>query len=424
MSLSLPENVERKGLCIKWDNMKRDIMGLNKLTELDVIKKITCQNVESRRINIEKVQNQLEDTKMNKRLFRLLLLFIFCTFVYSCESDNPIFANGKPIEVKVVTIVTFQDLDAIDKPNTGEAFWWFTAGGLNNAIPLPGGFAPIFTNASKDHLLLITGSGKCNAAASMMSLGLNNSFDFSNAYFMVAGISGGRPEVTTIGSAVWATWIVDAGLAAEIDPRELPDDVEFPFFRLGCTIPPFCSMAFDVGTELYRLDSDLVEWAVKLSNEISLSDSEMVQEIRDKYPQNAARQKPSIQRGDDIASDTFLHGKLLSNFMSWWMENFTDGEGIYYVSDFEDTAIATALKRLEEAGRVDFNRLMILRSPSNFDQQHPGQTALESLSAASSGGMPDGAILAFENVYLAGSAVANQIIENWEVWREGPPPLD
>ncbi len=369
-------------------------------------------------------ENQCEDTNMNKRLCRLFFLFILCTFIYSCESNNPTLADGKPIEAKVVTIVTFQDLNAIDEPNTGEAFWWFTVGGLNNKIDLPGGFAPVFTNANKDHLLLITGSGKSNAATSIMSLGFLNSFDLRKAYFMVAGISGGRPEVTTIGSAVWAKWIVDAGLAAEIDPRELPDDIEFPFFRLGCTIPPFCSMPFDVGTEIYELNDDLIAWAFKLSNEISLSDNEMVQEIRDKYPQNAARQKPSIQRGDDIATDTFLHGKLLSNFMTWWMENFTDGEGIYYVSDFEDTAIATAMKRLEEASRVDFNRLMILRSPSNFDQQHPGQTALESLSDASSAGMPDGSILAFENVFLAGSAVANHIIENWEEWREGPPPLE
>ena len=67
---------------------------------------------------------------------------------------------------------------------------------------------------------------------------------------------------------------------------------------------------------------------------------------------------------------------------------------------------------------------MILRSQSNFDQQYLGQTALESLQDASGGGMPDGSILAFENVYLAGSSVANHIIENWEVWRNGVPPLN
>lgn len=358
------------------------------------------------------------------RLLSLIALVISMALMnLSCESNNSIADNG-PLNIKVVTIVTFQDLDAIDQPNTGEAFWWYTAGGLDNEIPLPGGYAPVFTNDNQDHLLIITGSGKSNAASSIMALGLNTDFDLSRAYFMIAAISGGRPEVTTIGSAIWVRWIVDSGLASEIDPRELPDSIDFPFFRLGCTIPQFCMDAFNTGSEIFELNNELRLWAADISGEIRLKNSNAVQEIRDMYPEEAARENASVQLGDSAEADTFFHGEILSGYLTWWVDNFTNGQGVYFTSSFEDTAISTALQRLDNVGIIDFNRFMLLRSPSNFDQQYPGQTALESLEDASGGGMPDGSILAFENVYLVGSTVANHIIQNWEDWKDGVPPLN
>lgn len=230
--------------------------------------------------------------------------------------------------------------------------------------------------------------------------------------------------MTTIGSAVWAGWAVDAGLTSEIDPRELPQNIEFPFFRLGCTIPQFCTNTFNIGTEIFELNNELRLWAREISGQAALADSEAVQEIRDNYPEPAARQKPSVQLGDVAATDIFLHGEIMSGYLTWWIDNYTENEGVYYISSFEDTAISTALTRLDEAGLVDFSRFMVLRSPSNFDQQYPEQTALESLEAAVRGGMPDGSILAYENAYLAGSAVANHIILNWEDWKDGVPPLE
>ncbi len=356
-------------------------------------------------------------------LYLISVVIVLAIMNLSCESNSSI-ADNRPLIIKVVTIVTFQDLDAIDQPNTGEAFWWYTDGELDNEIPLPGGYAPVFTNDDQDHLLIITGSGKSNAASSIMALGLNDSFDLSRAYFLVAAISGGRPEVTTIGSAIWVRWVVDSGLASEIDPRELPENIEFPFFRLGCTIPQFCTDAFNTGTEIFELNNNLRLWAANISDEVELANSNTVQMIRDMYPQEAARQNASVQLGDSAEADTFFHGEIISGYLTWWVENFTDAQGQYFTTSFEDTAISTALQRLQDAGLIDFSRFMLLRSPSNFDQQYPGQSALESLQDASGGGMPDGSILAFENVYLAGSAVANHIIENWEVWKDGVPPLN
>ena len=81
------------------------------------------------------------------RNFSLVLILILLSLInLSCESDNNSRAANGLLEIKVVTIVTFQDLDALDTLNTGEAFLWYTVGGLDNEIELAGGYAPVFTN--------------------------------------------------------------------------------------------------------------------------------------------------------------------------------------------------------------------------------------------------------------------------------------
>jgi purine nucleoside permease len=65
---------------------------------------------------------------------------------------------------------------------------------------------------------------------------------------------------------------------------------------------------------------------------------------------------------------------------------------------------------------------MVLRAASDFDQPHPGETALESLQVSlnnSTGASP----LAFENLYRAGSVVNAYILQHWTEWGKGVPPL-
>jgi purine nucleoside permease len=52
-----------------------------------------------------------------------------------------------------------------------------------------------------------------------LALGLDQRFDLSHAYWLVAGIAGVDPHQATIGSAVWAHYLVDGDLAHEIDAR-------------------------------------------------------------------------------------------------------------------------------------------------------------------------------------------------------------
>lgn len=90
------------------------------------------------------------------------------------------------------------------------------------------------------------------------------------------------------------------------------------------------------------------------------------------------------------------------------------GETNYCMTEMEDTGSLTALSRLAEAGRVDLNRVLVLRTASNFDRPYPGQTAAES----------GGFVPSVENAYRAGSVVTDYIIAHWTDWQAGPPPLE
>jgi purine nucleoside permease len=254
-----------------------------------------------------------------------------------------------------------------------------------------------------------------------MALGLSDKFDLSKSYIMIAGTAGTAPDMATIGSVVWAEYIVYGGLAEGIDPREPGFDWEFPLARLGCATR-WCDRAYVVGTEVYHLNRTLRDWAFNLSQAVALADNPKAEVARAPYPQENARRKPFVTKCDGMMTDTFWSGKLMSAWATWWVERQTGGAGTYCMAAFEDSGTLAAFTRLAMAGRVDIQRVMVMRAASDFDQPHPGETALRSLQASlddSTGGSG----LAFENLYRAGSAVNAYILQHWTEWEKGVPPL-
>src|SRR5258708_19783243 len=79
--------------------------------------------------------------------------------------------------------------------------------------------------------------GVSNAAASTLALGLDPRFDLRQAYWLVAGISGIDPADGSMGSAVWARFVVDGGLAHELDAREIPDGWSTGYIPLRSSRP-------------------------------------------------------------------------------------------------------------------------------------------------------------------------------------------
>ena len=58
---------------------------------------------------------------------------------------------------------------------------------------------------------------------------------------------------------------------------------------------------------------------------------------------------------------------------------YTGGKGNYMVAAMEDSGTLQALTFLNQAGRVDLQRVLVLRTVSNYDREAPGTTAADSL---------------------------------------------
>ncbi len=325
--------------------------------------------------------------------------------------------SESPKQVKVLTIAMFESGE-MTGDFAGEAQFWVEGEGLDEVIEVPGSFSPVYCK-SEGQCLVVTGMGIANATATVMAVGLSGLFDLSQAYIVVAGIAGIDPHDGTLGSAAWADWVIDGDLAYEIDSREIPAEWDYPYIHLGCTAP-WCEDGWAAGTEVYHLNTALVDWAYNLSKDVALADGEDAQAYRANYPADwPASQPPSVVRCDTVAASTYWHGDLLGQWAEWWAAQWSGGAANYCMTEMEDTGTLTALSRLADAGLVDLQRVLVLRTASNFDRPYEGQTAAESLAADSGGFVPS-----TRNAYLAGSAVTDYIIANWETWQAGVPPME
>jgi len=337
------------------------------------------------------------------------------------RSPRAVAQGTTPLRLKVLTVTMFQDLDRLAEANSGEAHLWVTRDALDRRIEIPGAYSPLYVDAAGEHGLIVTGMGIPNAAASMMAVGLSSALDLRFTYIMVAGIAGTPPDVGTLGTAAWAEWVVNAGAANEIDPRELPSDWLYPYFHLGCTTP-WCTDGFETGTEVFHLNAALTEAAFRLSKDVELADTDAARAYRAHFPGPAAADAPRVIKADSASTETFLGGRILSDWLSWWVGQWTDGRGVYGMSGNEDHGTMTSLRRLAAANLVDWDRVMVLRTASDFDQPYPGRTALQSIGDSSAMGLPIALDISLENAYRVGSAVTRDIIGNWDAWAAGVPP--
>lgn len=319
--------------------------------------------------------------------------------------------QAQKVSFKVITIAMFE-IGELKGDVAGEAQLWYERDSLSLEMYVQGAFSPLFYN-HKGQGLIITGMGTANASSTIMALGLNNNLDLKKTFFIIAGIAGTSPNVCTIGSAIWTRWIIDADMCHEIDAREIPNDWKYSRFRLGCN-EPWCNEGWIAGTEIYKLDSALTHKVYHLTKNVSLLDNQDAQTIRDGFPEHsAARLKPFVTIGDNIAGSNFFYGKIMSEWADWWIKKWTSDKGKYYVTNMEDIGTLTALKRLSDANIIAYNRIMVLRTAGNFDQQNPGKSANESIHDSLLG-FP----IAIENAYRVGSVVAHDIIGNWTIWNE------
>ena len=115
--------------------------------------------------------------------------------------------------------------------------------------------------------------------------------------------------------------------------------------------------------------------------------------------------------GDSIGSDRFFHGEIMARWAEDWDRIYTRGAGRLAISDCEDAGACIAFQRLAAMGRVDFNRLLILRTASNFTVPPTSVTAEKSVAY----------IPALEADYRVGSVVALKLLDGWAEYRDHVP---
>jgi purine nucleoside permease len=326
-------------------------------------------------------------------------------------------ALAAPIPVKVVVIALFEPgADQGDTP--GEYQYWVEREHLDRVFPFPQGFHDLRMN-DQGVMGVLAGVGTARAAASIMALGLDPRFDFSKTYWLVAGISGADPEDASLGSAVWAEWVVDGDLAYEIDSREIPPQWTTGYVPLGKT-RPYEQPRNDELFAMFHLNPDLREWAYQQTKAVKLDDSPQLETARAHFAGANAHRPPFVLKGDTLSSSTFWHGKLLDQWANQWVSYHTDGKGNFVTSAMEDTGVLQSLSFLHHAGRVDLDRVMVLRTVSNFDQPPTGLTAAESLEA-SAGHRYSAYLPALEAAYRVGNVIVSEIVTNWDRYQDRIP---
>jgi purine nucleoside permease len=320
----------------------------------------------------------------------------------ACTSVAPT-RVAEPVKVKVFVAAMFE-IGQNTGDRAGEFQHWYERYWRDaTPVTVPGALQPVYCNP--DGVCgAVLGMGKVNSSSSMQAILTSPKFDFSKAYYVISGVAGTPPSRGTIGEVNWATWLVDYDLGHRWAPEEN---------KAG--EPTFMPRK---GYEEYRrfeLNPALVAWAMKLSADTPLKDSDSAKAYRLRYPQAAARRAPFVGTGTHMTGDTFFHGPGMSNQAQYIAKLY--GADDYVITEMEAAAITLVIKR-----QYGTDRVMSLRGAVNFDQGNPRETTLQHLDPAP-GETAGGFAETVENIERVGSRVVDHIVADWPQWQAGVPAL-
>jgi purine nucleoside permease len=312
-------------------------------------------------------------------------------------------ADPPPIPVKVFVAAMFE-IGENTGDRAGEFQHWYERYWMNSEpIPIRGALNPVYCN--KDGVCgAVLGMGKVASSSSMQAILLNPALDFSHAYYILSGVAGTPPSRGTIGEVVWATWQVDYDLGHRWAQDEVPPGQPLFMPRKGYE-----------SIRVYHLNPTLVAWAMRISSDTKLKDSDTAVAYRDRYPQETARRAPFVGTGTHMTGDTFFQGPGMSAQAQYIAKLY--GADDYVITEMEGTAISQVIAR-----QYGTDRIMALRGAVNFDQGNPHETTIQHLDpqpGQTAGGFAE----TVENIELVGSRVVDHIVAHWPDWQAGVPPL-
>lgn len=369
-----------------------------------------------------------------------LLLGLAILLSWNCIDQNAFAqttAKTAVIRPKVVVVVYFEvGKDTGDTP--GELQFWVERDHLDRVINVPGMSRSIRANADGSEVAMAVGPGNIRPGVNLMAFGLDPRFDLRKSYWLINGIAGVPPREVPLASAIWTDYVVNGDLLHEIDPREMPSDWPDGFYSLDATRPdeppdvppgseddvrnwPKDGAHSNGNGSVVRLNPALLRWAFELTRDLKLPENEQMRALGARYKgYPAAQQAPRVLIGANLAGETFWHGAKMDEWAHRWVRYSTNGQAKFASTAMNDSGSMAALAALTRAGRADWNRVLVLRTGSNFDMQAPDETAEQSANRERHGGYT-AYEPSLESAYLVGSHVVKALIAGWQQY-EGTIP--
>ena len=368
-----------------------------------------------------------------------LILGVAVILSLGCPVQDVAAQTAKPLVLrpKVIVVVYFEvGKDTGDTP--GELQFWVERDHLDRVIDVPGMSRAVRANADGSEVAMAVGPGNIRPGVNLMAFGLSPQFDVRKSYWLLNGIAGVSPREMSLASAVWTDYVVNGDLAHEIDAREMPQDWPDGFYALDKTKPdeqprvaagseddvrtwPKGGAHSDWAGSVVRMNPALLAWAYGLTLDMKLPENEQMRALDARYKGfPAAQQPPMVKVGANLAAETFWHGAKMDEWAHRWIRYVTDEQASFASTAMNDSGSMVALLALTRAGRADWNRVLVLRTGSNFDMQAPNETAEQSANREKHGGFT-AYEPSLESAYQVGSRVVKALIAGWRQY-EGTIP--
>ena len=229
---------------------------------------------------------------------------------------------------------------------------------------------------------------------------------------MVGGIAGVNPEVATICAVTFARYAVQVALQYEFSQFEIPTNYTSGYIPQGSTDASEYPQSI-YGTEVFEVNQDLQKIAANFARKAVLNDSDEAIVYRANYASSAAyaagAAAPSVIECDVATSDVYFSGAILGEAFGNFTTLVTNGSGVYCTTAQEDNATLESLIRAAVNKLVDFSRIIIMRTASDFDRPWLGEAATTNLFYSNQGAFEP----AIQNIYLAGIQVIEGILDGW-----------
>mgnify|MGYP003855944553 CR=1 FL=1 len=315
--------------------------------------------------------------------------------------------------IKVVIVTTFE-IGADTGDFAGEFQPWVEGWPLKHEIKIPG--VRHVARYSDDGVLAIVSDMRGRTRESVAALILSDQFDLTKAYWIVSGIAGVDPQAASVGSAAWARYVVDADPIYEIDDREIPNGWPYGLYSNDAERPNVKGKAEGSSAMVWTLDRGLVDWAYGLTRDLKLPDSPALRSLRAVYKDDPEGLRPPfVLQGDALGTVRFWHGARRTQWARDWVKLWTDGAGSFTMTDCEDQGILDVLDAHAHGGKIDRQRVLVLRTASNYSRGPGDQPSLPHVFNE------DGMKAGFDATFRVGGVVARELVAHWDRYAAALP---